>query len=214
MERPVSVFLRKCYKAGTYIWKIGQEPLKFPDTIPVAGSSFYVRNRIWTLRCIIFIKTMYMYRYLLVICCMAFGSSLLANPANQVTDSTLYREIRKADSLLFDAMNRQDLETGMSFFDKDLEFYHDKGGLDNYAQTKVKLAALFQNNRNNNFRRILVAGSLEVYPIPGYGAIESCLHRFCHLENGKDDCGTFKNVMVWKKTDQGWKVTRVLSYDH
>jgi hypothetical protein len=79
----------------------------------------------------------------MVICCLGFGSSILANPDNQVTDNTLYREIRKADSLLFDAMNRQDLETGMSFFDKDLEFYHDKGGLDNYVQTKVKPAAFF-----------------------------------------------------------------------
>ena len=155
-----------------------------------------------------------MYRCLITGFLIGILSFTATGATRPIADSTLYREIRKADSLMFDAMNRQDIETCMSFFDKSLEFYHDKGGLDNYEQTKVKLATLFQNNRNNNFRRTLVAGSLEVYPIPGYGAIESCLHRFCHLENGKDDCGTFKNVMVWKKTDIGWKVTRVLSYDH
>ncbi len=155
-----------------------------------------------------------MLTYLLVICSFGLVSFITPKPVKQVSDSTLYQEIRKADSLMFDAMNRQDLDGMMSYFDKDLEFYHDKGGLDNFDQTKAKLTILFKNNRNNNFRRTLVPGSLEVYPVPGYGAIESCLHRFCHLENRKDDCGTFKNVMVWKKTDAGWKVTRVLSYDH
>jgi len=155
-----------------------------------------------------------MFKYLLLIGGLGFTAFIPTKTTRQVSDNSLYQEIRKADSLMFDAMNRQDLNTMMSFFDKNLEFYHDKGGLDNYEQTKAKLITLFQNNRNNNFRRTLVPGSLEVYPVPGHGAIESCLHRFCHLENGKDDCGTFKNVMIWKKTDDGWKVTRVLSFDH
>lgn len=133
---------------------------------------------------------------------------------SEKNEDSLVQTIYRLDSLMFDAMNRQDLEAGMSYFDKDLEFYHDKGGMDNYEQTKIKMANLFKNNQNNNFRRTLVPGSLEVYPIPGYGALETCLHRFCHIENGKDDCGTFKNIMIWKKTNEGWKVTRVISYDH
>lgn len=156
-----------------------------------------------------------MLKYLLIACSLTLVSFIpLKEEKPLPSDPALFKEIYLADSLMFDALNRQDLDGIMSFFDKDLEFYHDKGGLDNWEQTKVKTAALFKNNRNNNFRRTLIPGSLEVYPVPGYGAIESCLHRFCHLENGKDDCGTFKNVMVWKKTDAGWKVTRVLSYDH
>lgn len=155
-----------------------------------------------------------MLKYWLIYCSLFLVSFIPTDSAVGSEDKTLAQEIHQLDSLMFDAMNRQDLESMMSYFDKDLEFYHDKGGLDNYEQTKVKLARLFENNRNTNFRRILVPGSMEVYPVPGYGAIESCLHRFCHLENGKDDCGTFKNVMVWKKTTSGWKVTRVLSYDH
>lgn len=156
-----------------------------------------------------------MLKYLLIASSLALVSFMpLKENKPFPADPALFKEIYLADSLMFDAMNRQDLDGMMSYFDKNLEFYHDKGGLDNYEQTKTKLATLFKNNHNNNFRRTLVPGSLEVYPVPGYGAIESCLHRFCHLENGKDDCGTFKNVMVWKKTETGWKVTRVLSYDH
>lgn len=155
-----------------------------------------------------------MLKYWLIYCCLFLVSFIPTDSVDRSEDRLLYKEIYQLDSLMFDAMNRQDLEGMMSYFDKNLEFYHDKGGLDNYEQTKVKLARLFENNRNANFRRTLVPGSMEVYPVPGYGAIESCLHRFCHIENGKDDCGTFKNVMVWKKTAEGWKVTRVLSYDH
>lgn len=42
-------------------------------------------------------------------------------------------------------------------------------------------------------------GSLEVYPIKGYGAVEIGEHVFCNKEKGKDDCDTFKFVMVWRK---------------
>ena len=53
-----------------------------------------------------------------------------------------------------------------------------------------------------------------MYPLPGYGAIEIGTHEFCHEENGKTDCGTFKFLHVWQKQDGKWQVTRVMSYDH
>jgi hypothetical protein len=28
------------------------------------------------------------------------------------------------------------------------------------------------------------------------------------------DCGVFKFIHTWKKTDKGWKVTRIISVDH
>jgi hypothetical protein len=115
---------------------------------------------------------------------------------------------------MFDAFNAHDLEKLKTIFSKNLEFYHDKGGLSDYSQTMENFKSLFDKNKNTELKRDLVKGSLEVYPIKDYGAIETCLHRFCHTENGKDDCGTFKNVMVWQNTNGAWKVTRVISYDH
>ncbi|HEX5651742.1 MAG TPA: nuclear transport factor 2 family protein [Chitinophagaceae bacterium] len=129
-------------------------------------------------------------------------------------DSVLYLEILRMDSLMFDAFNRHSTDSLMMFFSEDLEFYHDKGGLDDFEITRKKSVQLFENNKTNGLRRELLKESLEVYPIPGYGAVETCLHRFCHKENGADDCGVFKNIMIWKKTNEGWKVTRVISYDH
>ena len=101
-----------------------------------------------------------------------------------------------------------------AFFAEDLEFYHDKGGLANFQQTMQGFRNLFDQNKTTGLNRQLVPGTLEVYPISGYGAVETYQHRFCHVENGKDDCGTFKNMMVWRLKDGQWKVTRVVSYGH
>ncbi len=126
----------------------------------------------------------------------------------------LYNEIALMDSLMFVAFNAHNVEKLMTFFTSDVEFYHDKGGLSNFEQTTKGFANMFARNASTGLHRELVVGSLEVYPINNYGAVETCLHRFCHVENGKDDCGTFKNIMIWKKVEDKWKVTRVISYDH
>jgi ketosteroid isomerase-like protein len=124
----------------------------------------------------------------------------------------LYDEIAHMDRVLFDAFNARDLQRIKTLFAEDLEFYHDKGGLDSYEQTIEKIKKLF--DQNNGLRRELVKESLEVYPIKDYGAVEIGIHSFIHLENGKEDRGTFKFVMLWRNKDGGWKISRVISYDH
>jgi hypothetical protein len=83
-------------------------------------------------------------------------------------------------------------------FTDDLEWFQDNGGL-------LSHETVFKN---------LVKGSLEVHPIKDYGAIEIGIHEFRHFENGKEEIGTFKFVMIWKKIDNQWKISRVISYDH
>src|SRR6266478_6040198 len=100
----------------------------------------------------------------------------------------------------------------MSMFTDDMEFYHDKGGLTNREQTREGFAKMFGNSPD--IRRELIPGSLQVYPIKDFGAIEIGTHRFCHKENGKDDCGNFPFVMVWRKSADSWRVSRVISYGH
>ena len=129
-----------------------------------------------------------------------------------VASKALYKEIAHMDSVLFNAYNTQDIATLKTVFDIDLEFYHDLGGLSNYTQNIEALKTLF--GRNLGLRRELVPGSLEVYPIKDYGAIQTGEHQFCHEENGKQDCGIFKFVQVWQKKNGDWKLTRVVSYGH
>ena len=107
---------------------------------------------------------------------------------------SLYYEIARMDSIMFNAFNTRDVEKFKSLFTEDLEFYHDKGGLTNYDHTINFMKDVAKNN--NGLKRDLVKGSLEVYPVPGYGAMEIGVHTFCHLENGKQDCGNFKFVHI------------------
>ncbi len=137
---------------------------------------------------------------------------IAADKPTPVPLNELKETIAKMDTAMFDALNAHDVERLMALFTSDLEFYHDKGGLTNYEQTGENFKKLFANMPD--IRRELVPGTLEVYPIKDYGAIEVGAHRFCHQEEGKEDCGTFRFLHIWRKTGESWKVSRVVSYGH
>ena len=126
--------------------------------------------------------------------------------------SDLHSAIAAADSALFAAFNQRDLITLRAFFTRDLEFYQDNEGVEDYAQTMRDFGQMF--GQPAPIRRELVPGTLEVYPIKNYGAMEVGRHRFCHVENGTDNCGTFSFVHIWRQTKAGWKISRVVSYGH
>jgi hypothetical protein len=161
------------------------------------------------------------YHGALLLVMLAFGSRLDGQrPAAGATGdhsqassaSGLRDTIVAADSTLFAAFNRRDLVKLRSFFTRDLEFYQDNEGVENHAQTMRDFSQMFAQPAS--IRRELVPGSLEVYPIKNYGAMEVGRHRFCHVENGEDNCGTFSFVHIWQKTKLGWKIARVVSYGH
>ena len=139
-----------------------------------------------------------------------FVSVFTLNGRAQDNNETLYKEIAHMDSVLFNAFNTRDLPKIKSLFADNLEFFHDKGGLTNYEENMKNFEKAFA--KNNGLRRTLE--SMEVYPVPGYGAIQTGTHRFCHEENGKTECGDFKFLHVWEKKNNEWKITRVISYDH
>lgn len=133
-------------------------------------------------------------------------------PKKETVANELYAEIFHMDSILFIAFNSRDIEKLKSLFSKDLEFYHDKDGLTSYTQTIesfIKMAA-----KKNDLKRELLPGSLEVYPLKDFGAMQVGVHRFCHTEKGKADCGTFKFMHIWKQEKGEWKISRVISYGH
>ncbi|MCC2615388.1 nuclear transport factor 2 family protein [Aestuariibacter halophilus] len=125
---------------------------------------------------------------------------------------SLYDTIAQLDTQLFSAANAGQLDRVMDYFSNDLEFYHDTGGLGDYQQTRNSLQQMFASPHHPT--RTLVEGSMAVYPIQDFGAIQTGKHRFCHEENGKQDCGTFDFVHIWQHTPEGWKIRRVVSYGH
>jgi Domain of unknown function (DUF4440) len=128
------------------------------------------------------------------------------------TSAELYSTIHKMDSILFSAYNAQNLTALKNLFTKDLEWYQDNGGLLNYATVINNFGDIFK--RPYRLTRTLVPGSLAVSPIKNYGAIETGSHEFRHIENGKEEVGVFKFLMLWKQEKGQWKISRVFSYDH
>jgi ketosteroid isomerase-like protein len=143
---------------------------------------------------------------LIAIACL--GSTEPSGPEND----QLFNTIAQMDAKMFDSFNAHNAERVMSLFTDDVEFYHDKGGLNNFQQTAEDFKKLFANTPD--IHRELVPGTLEVYPIKDYGAIEIGTHRFTHKENGKEETGSFKFVHVWRKVGDSWKISRVISYGH
>jgi hypothetical protein len=135
-------------------------------------------------------------------------------PVYTPVSQEIFDAIQHMDSVLFNALNTKDIETIKSTFSDSLEFYHDKDGLQGYLKTMENFKSLFENKNLADLKRTLVPGSMEVYPIAKYGAVQTGNHTFCHTENGKADCGTFKFVHLWQKKDGKWKLARVISFDH
>jgi hypothetical protein len=99
-------------------------------------------------------------------------------PASKAAMSDeLFQTISRLDKQVFDAIDRCDMKTESSFWADDAEFYHDKNGL---MAGGPQIVDAIKNNLCGKVKRELVPGMLEVYPLPGYGAVEIGVHRFLH----------------------------------
>jgi ketosteroid isomerase-like protein len=134
------------------------------------------------------------------------------NRAAAQTSGPLFNEIAHADSLQLGAFNARNLDQLMNYFDNSLELYQDNTGVRNFDQTKQAFGGLFKMNYVLN--RKLIPGTMEVYPIKDYGAIETGQHTFSHIENGQQQSFTYKFMQIWQKKDGAWKVTREITYGH
>lgn len=163
------------------------------------------------------VNNLFFIKIIAFLCFLTINNNMNAQSKNNALEhQALYNQIAHLDSILFNAYNKQDIETVKMMFTEDLEWYQDNGGLLSYQTVMSNFQAIFERYKklNTPIRRDLVEGSLEVHPIKDYGAIHIGKHTFCHWENGKNDCGTFKFLMIWQKKDSVWKISRVVSYDH
>jgi len=123
----------------------------------------------------------------------------------------LYKKIIIMDSIFFGLYNScgKNLEKYGDFYLEDIEFYHDKGGL---MTSKKDIIEGTQKNVCGKVTRELVKGSVEVYPIKDYGALEIGLHKFhnnTEPPNTESKAGRF--MIFWKNVNKDWKIARVVS---
>ncbi|MFC4480069.1 serine hydrolase [Flavobacterium chungangensis] len=136
--------------------------------------------------------------------------------------STLYKTIMSKDSLLFDiGFNTCDIKQFENLYTEDFEFYHDKDSVSDKARfLKTFKSGICSPTRKYNYRRELISGSTEIYPLFKngilYGAIQMGTHRFYETSAGNpEQAGSFaKFTHLWLLKNKEWKLARSLSYNH
>ena len=109
-----------------------------------------------------------------------------------------------------------------TFLTPDFEMYHDRGGkiAGSAAAFVADYATQCEAKKKPDAwrsRRALVAGSLYVDPVPGFGAIEEGDHVFYERQGEGPEklVGKAHFVQLWALgTDGAWRLARVLSYKH
>ncbi|MEX2401201.1 MAG: nuclear transport factor 2 family protein [Rhodothermales bacterium] len=126
----------------------------------------------------------------------------------------MFEELAQMDSILFDASFVScDAQLANSIFADDVEFYHDLTGFQSSEETRENTRRLAEScPGEKGITRTLVEGSMHVYPIRDYGAVQTGIHRFD--ERGMSTSTIAKFVHLWRKQDGTWKLARVLSFDH
>ena len=59
--------------------------------------------------------------------------------------------------------------------------------------------------------RELVEGTVEVYPINDYGAVQIGYHKFFNNQEPDAKSIPSKFIAVWRNNDGNWKMTKVIS---
>lgn len=123
-------------------------------------------------------------------------------------DKEIYNIIVAKDKEYFDAYNACDMEKQASLFAEDLEFFHDKAGL---STSKQDILRSIEENICGKVTRTLVEGSIQVYPIKDYGAVEIGYHKFYNNQEPNAKSQAAKFIVVWKNEQGNWKISKVIS---
>ena len=137
-----------------------------------------------------------------------FLASTLALRAQTPPDD-LFKTISSLDTAVFDAYNKCELEKFEAYFADDVEFYHDQSGPMN---GKDKLTEALRKNICGKVTRELLPGTVKVYPMKGYGAVQTGSHQF--RQGGSAPTGVAQFIHLWQNKNGEWKITRVISFDH
>jgi len=126
----------------------------------------------------------------------------------------LFDALAQMDSSLFKAsFETCDAAKANAIFTDDVEFYHDQDGLAVGEQVRENTRRLTSScPGDRGVKRTIVPGSVRVYPIQGYGAVQTGTHRFD--ERGASTSTLARFVNVWRFQEARWRLARVLSLDH
>ena len=139
-------------------------------------------------------------------------------PTGEALTAALAARDAEFFALLFEGCDPEALG---SMLTPDFEMYHDRGGV--VARTAAEFLAGYRESCTDRqapdawrSRRELVAATLNVHPVPGFGAIEEGEHDFYERQgNGPERlAGHARFTQLWRLDGGAWKLARVFSYAH
>ncbi|HTJ13539.1 MAG TPA: nuclear transport factor 2 family protein [Dinghuibacter sp.] len=146
-----------------------------------------------------------------------------ATPASaQQTDNEVAAIILRADSLFWTGYNTCDIPLMENYFTRDIEFYHDKGGITVGVDSLFRTlrGGMCRDTANYRLRRVAVPNTVHVYTMRRgglvYGAVIEGDHLFYIKRAGQSEFldGEARFTHLWLLQDGAWKMARVLSYNH
>lgn len=154
----------------------------------------------------------------IIIAILFFLFSWVTN-AQVEKSSNLYKILKFKDSIIFErTFNNCEIDKLEPIIAQDFEFYHDVAGI----QNREEFIKAIKNNictNPGNYKRNLVKGSLDVYPLKNngvlYGAIQRGKHTFQEKTNNiLKTVGIANFTHLWILENNQWKLKRVLSFNH
>jgi len=149
--------------------------------------------------------------------------AILTQPVYGKVDnnSALFLTMKKMDTTLFEqGFNQCDLIALDKIIHRDLDFYHDKGGMQNKQQFMAAIKNNICSTPDSKPIRKLVKDSLELYQLDKngrlYGVIQQGIHEFHIKEPNKAlyITGIAKFTHTWILENEQWRLIESLSYEH
>lgn len=121
----------------------------------------------------------------------------------------LYDTLAQMDQHVFEtAFVDCDAKKFRNLFTEDAAFYHDVAG-PTFGEDVWTLKGC---PANDGVQRMLEPGSLEVFPMKNYGAIQTGEHWF--VEEGAANSTLARFIHLWRFENDAWRIARVFSFDH
>lgn len=146
--------------------------------------------------------------------CLAFVCATSAAGNTGTDHNALRGAILAADADLATALNTRNIDILKRRFSESLEFYHDQGGISDYAGNLRNFERNFSQRRT--IRRETMNDTVEVFPAGPDAAMQIGSHRFCSAPEpgAQESCSVYRFSHVWRKEGGEWRLARVLSYGH
>lgn len=153
---------------------------------------------------------------------LSLAAAAASEPVNLPEGEALSAAIAARDAEFFAlAFEDCDPDRLRTMLTSDFEMYHDRGGVvartaETFVEEYRRSCGARQAPDAWRSRRALVTATLNVHPVPGFGAIEDGEHLFYERQGDGSErlAGRARFTQLWQLSADGWRLARVFSYGH